>query len=232
MLKKLTEKQQQAIIDSAIEEFGRNGLERAQIGSIARKAGISVGVIYKYYRNKEALIDTCLRHSVDILKKVLSEAVGGEADLMKACEKLIRACISFSREEPRYIEMYHAVTMKRGAEAARYADEIEGAASVIYTRLLEEARARGEVRGDLDPAAFAMFFDNLLMMTHFAYGVDYYRERLGLYKPGSAERDEELVSQLMLFVRGALGAGDAGTAAAGEPSGPAGHGEAEGGSAE
>ena len=52
MLKKLTEEQQQAILDSAIEEFGRNGLERAQIGSIAKKAGLSVGVIYKYYRNK------------------------------------------------------------------------------------------------------------------------------------------------------------------------------------
>lgn len=215
MLKKLTEEQQQAILESAIEEFGSKGLERAQISSIAKKAGISVGVIYKYYENKDALIDTCLRHSVDILKSVLREAVSGEKDLFGACEKLVRTCVRFSRENARYIEMYHAVTMRRGAEAARFAGEIEGPAAELYKALLEEARENGAVRADLDPGAFAMFFDNLLMMLHFTYSVDYYRERMELYKPARAEadradRDEEIVRQMMLFIRGALGSPCAG----------------------
>ena len=210
MLKKLTEEQQQAILDSAIEEFGTHGLDGARIGNIARRAGISVGVIYKYYENKDALVDTCIRHSVDMLKALIAEAAAGADDLFEACEKLIRTCVSFAGGNERYIEMYHALTMKRGAEAAVFAREIEGPAAESYTALLEEARAKGEVRSDLDPAAFAMFFDNLLMMLHFAYAVDYYKERLALYKPadgaaGQAERDEELVRQMMLFVRGALG---------------------------
>ena len=104
---------------------------------------------------------------------------------------------------------------ERGAEAARFAGEIEGPAAELYMALLEEARENGAVRADLDPGAFAMFFDNLLMMLHFTYSVDYYRERMELYKPARAEadradRDEEIVRQMMLFIRGALGSPCAG----------------------
>ena len=146
MLKKLTEEQQQSILESAIEEFGSKGLERAQISSIAKKAGISVGVIYKYYENKDALIDTCLRHSVDILKSVLREAVSGEKDLFGACEKLVRTCVRFSRENARYIEMYHAVTMsaarRQPASRARSRDP-----PLSSTWLCWRRRARTEPSG-------------------------------------------------------------------------------------
>ena len=47
MLKKLTQSQQDTILERAVEEFGRNGLERAAISEIARRSGVSVGVIYK-----------------------------------------------------------------------------------------------------------------------------------------------------------------------------------------
>ena len=62
MLKKLTQSQQDTILERAVEEFGRNGLERAAISEIARRSGVSVGVIYKYYKNKEELFEQCLKY--------------------------------------------------------------------------------------------------------------------------------------------------------------------------
>ena len=206
MLKKLTDEQQQAILESAIEEFGSMGLERARISSIARQAGISVGVIYKYYENKEALFSRCLEHSIKMLEDVLATAVPEGAGLMETCEKLVRVSIGFARENPRYIEMYHAITMSRGSEAAGYAAGIEGPAAALYKEMLTAAQARGEVRPDLDPGVFAVCFDDILMMLHFSFAVDYYDQRLGLYMPEAEDREERLVEQVMKFLSGALGA--------------------------
>ena len=74
--------------------------------------------------------------------------------------------------------------------------------AATYTRLLAKAQQEGEVRQDLDPALGAMFFDNLLMMLHFSYGCAYYGERMKLYD--SKVSEDELVRQLLLFIKGAL----------------------------
>ena len=201
MLKKLTQSQQDTILERAVEEFGRNGLERAAISEIARRSDVSVGVIYKYYENKEELFDHCLRHSIDLLTSVMNEAVAGEESLFGACEKLVRACISFSKDHAPYIQMYHAITHTQEG-AGEYAAAIESVTAAAYTRLLAKAQQEGEVRQDLDPALGAMFFDNLLMMLHFSYGCAYYGERMKLYD--SKVSEDELVRQLLLFIKGAL----------------------------
>ena len=206
MLKKLTQSQQDTILERAVEEFGRNGLERAAISEIARRSGISVGVIYKYYENKDALFEACLKRSLEMLKDVLDQAVLGEEDLLTACEKLIRACISFARDHSPYIQMYNALTIRSDEEAAHYANEIEKLTSDTYKRLIAQAVEEGLVRKDLDPSYFAFFFDNLLMMLHFTYSCRYYEERMKIYL--GPEDEEKMVRQLMLFIRGAFTAED------------------------
>lgn len=203
MLKKLTQEQQDVILERAIEEFGKNGPERAAISQIARRSGVSVGVIYKYYDNKEALFDHCLKHSIKLLTRVMNEAVSGEDDLWHACEKLIRACISFSKEHAPYIQMYHAITGSR-EDAGKYAAAIESVTASTYTQLIEKARQEKAVRKDLDPALCAMFFDNLLMMLHFSYGCEYYRERMNIYCGRQMDSEDYATKQMMAFLRGAL----------------------------
>src|SRR5947209_15936434 len=45
----------QAILDGAIERFGRDGYRATSIADIARDAGVGGTVAYAYYANKEAL---------------------------------------------------------------------------------------------------------------------------------------------------------------------------------
>ena len=204
MLKKLTDEQQETLLMTAVEEFGSKGPERAAISEIARRSAISVGVIYKYYRNKEALFEACLLRSTDMLKEMIGDAVSPGDTLGQACEKLIRTCIRFARENAPYIQMYHAITQESGERAAYYAERIEQYTSGIYTAFLAEAQEKGTVRRDIDPAYLALFFDNLLMMLHFEAGCRYYRERRKFFL-GAEEDDEKMVRQLMLFLEGAFG---------------------------
>jgi TetR/AcrR family transcriptional regulator, fatty acid metabolism regulator protein len=53
MSKKIAKRQ--AIIESAIEVFGKNHFRKGSISEIARKAGVAEGTIYQYFKNKEDL---------------------------------------------------------------------------------------------------------------------------------------------------------------------------------
>ena len=48
MQKKLTEEKQREILDAGVQAFSEKGLEKTTMNDIAHRAGISVGVLYKY----------------------------------------------------------------------------------------------------------------------------------------------------------------------------------------
>ena len=49
MLKKLSEEQLERLLEAGVEEFARRGLAGANMRTIADRACISVGALYKYY---------------------------------------------------------------------------------------------------------------------------------------------------------------------------------------
>jgi TetR/AcrR family transcriptional regulator len=209
MQKKLTEEQQKALLENAISEFGERGLTAATVSSIAERSGISVGVIYKYYENKEALFEACLDASVSLLGDVLRSSVTKENSLEESVRGLIRASQNLAREHPSYFRMYHAITMRPDAKGASgYAERIERISAEIYTELISKAESEGIVRKDASSSMFAFFFDNLLMMLHFSYSCDYYRHRMEIYCGESADEDsfdERLADEMMKFLKGAFG---------------------------
>ncbi len=205
MLKKLTEEQIEKILTSAITEFGEQGYGRAKISSIAQAAGISAGVIYKYYEDKAALFGACLEHCLDYLDRVYSEVDRNAGDMEDSMEQLVELAIIASREHPEYFRLYHQITLTQDPEEAEIlASRIEGSSSKIYTEALEEARRSGVVKEDLDPGYFALFFDDVLMMISFSLCSGYYRERMRLYL-GHEPSDAELKEQVLRFIKGAFG---------------------------
>ncbi|MGI6178086.1 MAG: TetR/AcrR family transcriptional regulator [Eubacterium sp.] len=205
MLKKLTDEQLENILETAIGEFGARGLERAAIIDIARKAGVSSGVIYKYYRDKDDLFKACLERSLKVLDESLSGALHEGDSLEVMAENLISTCIDFSKAHPSYIRMYHAITSDEDEKTAKlYAPMIESVTAGTYTRLISEGKKEGLIRKDADPAISAFLFDNMLMMLHFSYGCSYYKERLKVFCGDGALRDKKLKDQMMKFIGAAL----------------------------
>src|SRR4051794_31723006 len=45
----------EAILKAAAEAFAEGGFERAALGDIVERAGTSIGNLYKYFENKDAL---------------------------------------------------------------------------------------------------------------------------------------------------------------------------------
>lgn len=111
MLKPLTKEQTDRILSIAAEEFADRGFAGTAVGSIAKKAGVSVGVIYKYYAGKEALFNACISKSLDSMEEVLDMAGNDGGSLMDMIENLIRRMQTFAKENPEYIRLYHQITV-------------------------------------------------------------------------------------------------------------------------
>ena len=212
MLKPLTQEQIDRIIETAIRHFADRGFAGANINKIASESGVSVGVLYKYYQDKTGLFTTCVRQSLDYLDTVFRETEAAGGILIEMIENLIRRSQLAAREHPEYFRLYHQITVSGAPEheAGNVTELIEGRSAKLYSQLLREAKDAGEVRRDMDPAMFAFFFDNLMMMLHFAYACEYYQERFRLYcgdAAADADKDEAVRKQLMRFIGGAFQGG-------------------------
>ena len=206
MLKPLTKEQTDSILRTAAEEFADRGFAGTAISSIAKKAGVSVGVIYKYYAGKEDLFNACVAKSLRTMEEVLDAAKNSGGSMLEMADVLITEAQNFAKENPEYIRLYHQRTVSGSpAGKAQSAELIESATARLYESFIKEASDAGTIRKDIDPAAFAFFFDNLMMMLHFSYACDYYKDRFRIYCGDDApDRDAFIKEQLMKFIGGAL----------------------------
>ena len=166
--------------------------------TIADRAGISVGALYKYYGDKEGFFRACLDRSLEALDRTLAEVTSQEAGFREYARRIIRALLRFSREHAGYVRLYCALAASGGEEARRLAGEIEGVTSRLYAGAIAAGQAAGDLRRDMDPEMLAFFFDDLLMMVQFAGCCDYYRERFRLYCGGTPEEQEDRLEQELL----------------------------------
>ena len=195
MYKKLDEKTIEAILERGIDVFVEKGLRGAGMNEIAKRSGVSVGVIYKYFSDKDSFFLHCVNHSLELLDKVLEEAAGGSSDISEYIRKIVYALIRNSKLHANYNAMYHEI-MSGGCK--KYAEDI---VEKIEKR---SARENGVIGNDTDPGILAFFFDNMLMMMQFSYSCDYYRERMKIFCGSSSEDDEEMAESLIQFIEGAL----------------------------
>lgn len=206
MYKKLSDDQLNNLLRSGIDEFAQNGYEKASLKKIAEASGISVGVIYKYYADKEALFLACVKHCLTDLNDVLKDAASKSVDVSDSIKGVIHALIAHSKNHQNINRMYHEITSIRNEDlTASLAKEVEGLSSLVYTDLIRKAQSEGKCRTDIDAPLFAFFFDNLFMMIQFSYCCDYYQERLKLYCGEEIFGDDgKMEEELTKFMLGAV----------------------------
>ncbi len=204
---RVSDERKEEVLEAGIEEFSKCGYENANINVIAKNAGISIGLMYKYFATKEDLFLTCINRGMTILEDALQEIMISGDKLLVQAEKLIRATCEYSKKYSKYIKLYNEITSEKNSELAIYlADEIESKTSRIYITTISQALACGNVREDLNPRLFAFFLDNLLTTLEFSFTCEYYRERLKIYTGVDTQEldDDEIVKQLLKFIESAF----------------------------
>lgn len=194
------------VIDAATKEFAKKGYHDASVGSIAAKAGISVGAIYKYFENKQDLFLTIIDESIVRIENLLLGLAKTDEDVMIKVEKILREIISVSREDGVLINLYNSMTSINDKKlASQFAREMEQITAEIYTRAIIEGQANGEIRKDIDPKVAAFLIDDLFMSLQFSFANDYYIQRFKIYCGENAiDKDEFIIHEVLKFVKSAL----------------------------
>lgn len=195
------------ILEAGINEFASKGYEKANINIIAKNAGISIGLMYKYFSAKEDLFITCLQRGTQIIDEDLFVIMKNSDKILVKAEKLIRTMVRHSKQNSNYIKMYNEISAQRDHRRVKaIVEEIEKKRSGIYITSITEAFEKGDVRSDMDPKLFAFFLDNLLNELLFSYTCDYHRERFRVYTGIDVSEldDETVIKQLLKFIESAF----------------------------
>ena len=179
---KIPKEKRDRILNVAIKEFADNGFENTSIQQIAKKAGISVGSIYKYFENKETMFSMVVHEGMSSLEDLLMSLADSSEDILVKAEKIIRELLKYSRKNPELIKLYCQLTTSDNSEFLNgISQRIEAVSASIYTVTISKAQETGDVRDDINPAFFAFLLDNIFMMLQFTTACDYYKERFFIY---------------------------------------------------
>ena len=146
------------LLDAAMIEFRRVGVQAAQVEDIVRAAGVARGTFYLHFPTKDhVLLETVCRDQ---------ETVAGR---MEAClERPPRAFLRAAVDQVVELAADETPVMSRETliAIARHATELARdrlPLARVVTEYFRRAQARGEVRNDLTPAELvAAFFPGVL----------------------------------------------------------------------
>ncbi len=81
----LVQRRRAQFVAAAVELFSSQGYYRTTIQDIARKAGVSSGLIYQYVRDKEDVLLLSLLSVLDSYKREIPRALAGLTDPLERC---------------------------------------------------------------------------------------------------------------------------------------------------
>lgn len=140
-----------AIIDAAAKVFVEKGYASASISQIAAVAGVSGGLIYRYFDEKRALLDIVLSEYFAKIVAKLERAAASEAPFREKVRSLISQHLRSFLEDLDFCRFF--VSDVRSANNYRDSPvkKLNRAYTRIFIKVLAEGIAAGEMKANLDP---------------------------------------------------------------------------------
>jgi AcrR family transcriptional regulator len=150
-----SQRRRQAILDAARACFGRDGYAGATVARIAEEAGVSNGLLYQFFRNKDELLEVVLKEVVRDWVRALVPREDERERPARALEQMFRRSVEFCASNPLLPAL---LSSDPSLQLQRMGMATEGrldAHRKLIASILEEGIARGEFQADLDVASVA-----------------------------------------------------------------------------
>ncbi|MBB6343915.1 TetR/AcrR family transcriptional regulator [Nonomuraea muscovyensis] len=144
------------VFAAAIDLMAEQGYTATTVEAIAERAGVAKGTVFYNFGSKEALFAALLEHSVARLAEALSRAATGDSALA-ALDNVVLGQLRFFDEHGPLARVLLAEMWRTAWQEA--VAQLREHALGVYTRVLRDAVAAGDIRPDLDveTAATALF---------------------------------------------------------------------------
>lgn len=180
--KKLPRKKQIAILDAAAAVFAAKGYYQANVGEICRRAGISNGALYKYFKNKEDLYISVFDRIVHLFSIDPQRFSDADKSVYDMLEDLLKDIVRLARRNADYISVYFELGLPAMSKMAPLLSErIEEPAKKMWVNLVEKGKDSGDIDRRIDSNVAAFVIDNHVMLFMFSCVSEHYDWRFGSY---------------------------------------------------
>jgi AcrR family transcriptional regulator len=187
----VSEERKDQILQAAMQVAARKGYNSTRMNDVAREAGLSVGILYWYFKGKVeitlALIDILLASDVAALQVALAAP--------ETCRARLWALFTRSADEVN--PLVQSLWLEMNLFAAREPKirkkllDYQTQYRALTAQIIAQGMARGELRADLDPqvAAYVLqilfdgFMTNLSLMRDAAFH-ETFRQSFNLFWDG------------------------------------------------
>lgn len=207
-LNRLDGKKRERIFRNAAAEFARHGYHKANVNSIAQRAGIGKGSVYLYFADKRDLYYSTFREAARIQDRIFDLIERMELDPIAKIEKVFEESI---RVFPRYRNMfkmyYDLSTSGDGKSLAELAQLLEKRSAEFFVRVLTDGIASGEIRRDLSVEHAAYVIDSVYSIFIASLACRYQQERFRVFANVEISSRGDLLEESLREILNVLEAG-------------------------
>jgi len=173
------------ILEAAEALFGERGFKKTALEDVAAAAQVSRPLVYRYFGDKGTLFAQGVERVLVEWNEVLTaEVTRGDATTDETLRRVLIACLDFARSRTvlRGLLLRDARLVR--TSVGRVLDEGRDLLPGLLRRILEDGRARGDVRADLDLDDMA----HVVSEVFIAYALQVLageRQRLGQRRVGA-----------------------------------------------
>jgi len=139
------------LLDAATAQFAEKGYDATSISGIARAAGVSDGLIYRYFTDKRALLSAVLERLFERIIARTTAAVHSVDGFENRLKQFIASQLSIFQEEPDLCRLYIRELRNTGSFRGSPLFHMTKRYTDLLVHVVEEAVEAGEVKPDTDP---------------------------------------------------------------------------------
>jgi AcrR family transcriptional regulator len=155
------------IINAALEVFAKEGYYSSTISVIAKKAGISQGLLYNYFKSKEELLNEIMIGLIEALMCEFMPINPKEKITRKHVVNLINVGIDLVLKDPKFWKLYFSVFMQPDVYAMLIdrMNEISKTYMKAFSKYFKE-------KGEKDPKTMMRYFSAIMDGIQFHCMID------------------------------------------------------------
>lgn len=197
---KQTERQERSrgmILQAALEEFGTQGYDRVSMETICSRHGISKGMMYHYYSNKDELFLVCAKLMYQALETRMKQKMEefSQCPALDAVKGFFVLRLDFFQEYPYYKTIFEAASIHPPKHLTERLAELHAPVRRMNKQFLQRHILRTNLRPGLTPEQAERYFESISAVFRLIL-VRYETEDTDAYQ--MLHNSEELL-QMILF---------------------------------
>jgi AcrR family transcriptional regulator len=147
-----------AILEAAIRVFARQGYHSTRVADIADEAGVAYGLVYHYFRSKEAVMTELFTERWSLLLAASDALYERDVPAREKLDGIAGFIIESYKHDPELMKVIIIeVTRAANSFGATHLPEIRRAYDTV-AKIVTDAQAEGLYRSEVDPAFVGMWF--------------------------------------------------------------------------